>query len=575
MYVANAPRIWPELPAEIAERIVSHLDGNEVAASFRLVNKAAAAQFSGPQHTVTRLSRPVHPHAFAAHWLAPGATRGLTLRQRRQLACLTAASGVLANLEVALRAGGCEPTREVARAAAAAGHLAPVQWLLLQQRDRLADSDVRLTASGALEAAAGAGHRHVCEWLLGLGGLSWRPGWAVEAARGGHVGLMEWLLQLQPPAPGGPADQAPAQTRPSSSVRLELVLAAAHGCDLATLRRLWRTLGEGDGAGEPDGVGEADMRWALAAAAGSPTPDWAAKVEWLEACGCPRSAKAARQAAACAPGSPDAAARLPWLRSRGYPLDRRAAEGAVHSGNAAALQYLLAGAAPEGSRHSASAATAAAAVGDLAALQTVCAAGWRVDARRAGLLAAAGGHVAVLAWLVEALGEEAVGLDSDLLNGAAGAGSVELLAWLRERGCEWDGRTFAHAARSGCEAALEWLAERGCPMPDDCGPYGDAVLAGDLATASCLRRLGCPWGDGDGAAAALARAVWSAPLPLVRWMLEAGCCPAGEGAGDVGGAADDGRVLAAVGQLKDAERAAALRALLEEHRRRRRGHPQG
>ncbi|KXZ41547.1 hypothetical protein GPECTOR_401g234 [Gonium pectorale] len=76
---------------------------------------------------------------------------------------------------------------------------------------------------------------------------------------------------------------------------------------------------------------------ALAAAAGSPTPDWAAKVEWLEACDCPRGLGAGVEATRSA----DAAARLAWLQARGYPLGAVTVGAAAEAGSAPALQYPL------------------------------------------------------------------------------------------------------------------------------------------------------------------------------------------------------------------------------------------
>ncbi|KXZ49730.1 hypothetical protein GPECTOR_20g587 [Gonium pectorale] len=99
-------RVWPQLLPELAERIVHCLDRNDIAATFRRINKTTAEHFSGTLHTTIHLSEPVPPHAFAAHWLTPGATRGLTLARRRKLVRLVAASGVLPNLEVALQAVG-------------------------------------------------------------------------------------------------------------------------------------------------------------------------------------------------------------------------------------------------------------------------------------------------------------------------------------------------------------------------------------------------------------------------------------------------------------------------------------
>ncbi|KXZ54742.1 hypothetical protein GPECTOR_4g811 [Gonium pectorale] len=428
-------RVWPELPPEIAEHIARSLKRIEVATSFRLINKAAAAQFRGPEYTTIRLSQPVSPYAFAAHWLAPGATRGLTREQRVQLLCLTAASGVVANLEAAQQAAGCLLTHAVFEAAASAGQLDSCRWLRDQECPL---SEVYGHESGLLAAAAGGGHQHVCEWLLSLN-VSFEPyrlNSAAGAAHGGHVDLMEWLLKRMPSCGRGGS----------------VLVSVAHGCDLATLQGLqlrWERLQPKDKAA------------ALAAAAGSPKPDWAAKVEWLEAQGCPWNAEVAKAAASCpAAAAADAPARLAWLRGRGFKLTRDSVWGAAESGNLPALQYLLVEASvqPGSDRDAGEPAALAARGGHLAALQALHAAGWPVNINSAGRRAARGGHLHVLAWLVQALGAEAVRLDARLFGEAARSGSVQLMAWLRERGCPWSSSAFTGAAESGCEAAMEWLA---------------------------------------------------------------------------------------------------------------------
>ncbi|KXZ45037.1 hypothetical protein GPECTOR_59g645 [Gonium pectorale] len=222
LWGSHGPRLLPKL----AEKIVGCLDPNEVP----LVNKAAAAQFRAPHHTTYRLSQPVPPHAFAAHWLAPGATRGLTLQRRRQLLSLTAASGVVANLEVAVQAAGCLLTAGVLEAAAKAGQLGSCVWLWEHGCPAAKGYD------NLLAAAASGGHRHVSaargtvaavEYLLlgeagvvmdgntGLQGVldSVRARHlpvlrvlhaagmavdaahcAVEAARNGHLHVLAWLV---------------------------------------------------------------------------------------------------------------------------------------------------------------------------------------------------------------------------------------------------------------------------------------------------------------------------------------------------------------------------------------------
>ncbi|KXZ46013.1 hypothetical protein GPECTOR_48g445 [Gonium pectorale] len=500
-------RVWPQLLPELAERIVGCLSCNDVAAAFRQVNKATAEAFSGPQHTIVRLSEPVPPHAFAAHWLAPGATRGLTLKRRRQLLSLAAASGVVANLEVAIQAAGCLLTHQVFEAAASAGKLEACQWLWEQGCPENEKRAYELT--DVLAAAAGGGHRHVCEWLLGRG-VSWQSSGAAEAARGGHVGLMEWLLERR---------RQMGSTIPEEEMH-KLVCGVVHGCDLATLQRQWGNWGLLQGQTKAA---------ALRAAAGSPTPDWAAKVEWLEAQGCPRDHKPAAAAAIC---PNDAAARLAWLRGRGYSLDGMMICSAARMGNLAAVQYLLSElGALEGSLYSL-ATFYAAGNGHLEVLQAL-----RLSLSGQQLLpshytaacaiaAASSGHLHVLAWLPLLEGWEWLGTNAQLLlAGGAESGSVELLAWLVDHGCgEWSCMASTSAAESGGEEALEWVVAHGCPVKDDGSPYLNACRNGDLAMVRLLRRLEVPWGP---AGRVVLEAARIALLPLLRWLLEEGC-PVGD-----------------------------------------------
>ncbi|KXZ46060.1 hypothetical protein GPECTOR_47g335 [Gonium pectorale] len=425
-------RVWPQLLPELAERIVDGLSHNEVSGTLRHLNKATSEHFSGPQHTTIQLSEPVPPHAFAAQWLTPGATRGLKLDQRRKLVCLVAASGVLPNMEVALQAAGFVGAVAAAfMAAAGAGQLPMCQWLWGYSSSCAGTPLDAYSAEDALNAAAGGGHRHVCEWLLVADFDALRERTMYAALRGGHADLAEWLLQSDPTLIG------------STYVYLCNV---AHGCDLPSLKRAWLRFGPSLGLDRKAAV--------LNYAAGSPMPGWAAKVEWLEAQGCTYSPDAAVYAAV-QPDHGEALTRLTWLLEK---------------------------------RH---------------------------------------GHLHVLAWLLDTLGPAAVVLNAELFAAAAKSGNMELLAWLRQRGCAWDFGAYSGAAEAGWVAALEWLAEQGCPMEESGQPYINACRNGDLATLRCLRRLGVPWGPDDGsvflAAAKGHTHMGAAQLPLLRWLLEEGC----------------------------------------------------
>ncbi|PNH04454.1 Ankyrin repeat domain-containing protein [Tetrabaena socialis] len=500
------PRIW--LP-EVVQHFASFLTDNELAATLRLTNKATAAQFREPQHATVQLSLPVPHHAFAWRWGGPDATRSLTVLQREELPCLTARSGSISNLEVLLaRDDRSSPLKaEVLAAAAGAGQLEVCRWL--RQQGCPMDDPFKIWHAEAV--AAGGGHRAVCEWLLDEGD---RPAdvWvaAAASARSGHVDLMDWLLER---TAGAHKSNVP-----------DLLAAAAAGCDLLTLQRLHHTYLDTQLAGFQQGK-------VLFEAAGSPTVDWRDKVEWLEGRGCPRTAWVCMEAAQRV----DSRERLEWLQQRGYPLTSDLLREAAAHGNVDALEFLLAQGVELGEVDDDPPYDAphyAASGGHLAALKVLHAHGAPLDD---GTVAAAagGGHLPVVAWLVETLGA-AEALAADVFANAAMSGNAELLAWLHEHGCPWDASVFTNAARWGSEEQLEWLAERGCPMESDAEPYRWAVENADLAMLRCLRRLGCPWGPagrtfGFAIEACTSQRSGFAPRPrkqrllVLTWLVDQGC----------------------------------------------------
>ncbi|PNH08243.1 Ankyrin repeat domain-containing protein, partial [Tetrabaena socialis] len=479
---------------------------NEVACVLRLINKAAAAQFSRPQDRIVRLSLPVPHRAFVWRWSGMGAMRSLNRSQRRQLTCLTARSGSIANLEVLLAGDNKRTIMEGPEltAAAAAGQLEVCRWLRLQ------GCPYGMYGYDALGAAVKGGHQAVYEWLLAADSCPLRSdaalaaGWAaIQAAGSGQVGLVDWLLGSAriPHAPG-------------------LLEAAAVGVDLPTLQRLHQTYACGSG----EGLGREERLGVLAAAAASPTADWRAKVEWLEGQGCARTADTCVRAAEL----PDGQARLEWLRHRGYPLSAGVAVEAARGGNVDALQYVLAEGVQVDARSAQRAASGAALDGHLAVLQALLhAPGFGIPALRsadAALNAAHNGHTPVVVWLAEVLGAAKV-LTVEVAECAASSGSMELLVWLHAHGCPWGASVFAAAARGGSEEQLEWLVAHGCPM-------GHALAYGELPVLRCLRRLGCPWGP---CGRTFTRAIGTynrersgnrQPTALLRtlgWLLEEGC----------------------------------------------------
>lgn len=229
------------LPCELLARIAGLLPPNEVPCSLRLVCHALAAALRTPAppaaassraspstsssaqttsapstaaaaaskptavavaaggwccpFTTIRLSHPVPPPYFAASWgpaaLAAGATRALTLAQRQRLLCLTAATGVVANLEIAEAAAALTLDGAVAAAAASRNQVATLRWLK-------ARGCAGCPGSRAMTAAAAAGAVEALGWMWGPS----RPlgkGLLAAAAAAGSEAACEWLLDCSCP----------------------------------------------------------------------------------------------------------------------------------------------------------------------------------------------------------------------------------------------------------------------------------------------------------------------------------------------------------------------------------------
>ncbi|PNH10195.1 hypothetical protein TSOC_003096 [Tetrabaena socialis] len=500
-------RVW--LP-DMVQRFAGFLTSNELAATLRLVNKAAAAQFRGPQHTTVRLSLPVPHREFVWRWGERDAARSLTLSQRLLLPRLTACSGSIANLRVLLAWDDLETSLEegLLTAAATAGQLEMCRWLVLQ------GCACGVGGYPALAAARG-GHEAVCEWFIANNpALAAGHGMTCHAARGGHVGLLNWLLRVER---GRLPNTAP------------LLGDVAASCDLPTLQRLLHAYVD---SVPENPLSDCEKARVLNAAAASPTADWRGKVECLEA----RGWRHRGHTCAGAVALPDWRDRLEWLRQRGYRLTRAALEAAAGAGRADAVRYLLAEGVEVDETSAVWAGRCAAKAGHVAVLQALASAFGAPFVRslyEAGLTAAAHGQLPVLAWLVETRGA-AVALTAEVYSFAAsGSGCIELLAWLHEHGCPWDASVFAEAAGSGSEEQLEWLAARGCPMGESGAPYLRALGKRGLALPrlQCLQRLGCPWGPAgsvfwnvlercrDLASATACRAA----LRCMTWLVAQGC----------------------------------------------------
>ncbi|GLC34175.1 hypothetical protein PLESTM_000166300 [Pleodorina starrii] len=492
------------------------------------------------------MSESVPPQAFVKRWEDERYAGGLTFSQREELLSLTARSGVIANLEFALAVVGCPPTSEVYMAAAESGHRDACIWL--EDRGCPRDEEAAVEAAAraghaeivrwkllqfpsfsgsALDGAAGGGHRALCEEMVAAGAS---PGdiqsAAFEAAEGGHVELTEWLLGLSKERNFGPDEFD------------QVLLDAAWGFELPALQRLYHSQLGSSAAQEEFGTDHGPSM--VVAAFTSATPDWRAKLEWLEAkTGC-RLDKEAFEALttmdACEAwralelfwewemdsAFPDVLGRVTLLRERGMLHVGSCLNFAVYNTNLPLIHHLKSEGLLAASDIDIDLMVMASQKGDLAVLAELLAAGGPIGP---GVVrtAARFGHLHVLLWMAgpeaspdttEALQQALLEDPDGLTRCAAGSGSLELMEWLWERGCrQFDEKAFTAAVGAGNTALLEWMVARGCPMSSKA--YQVAGDQRDIATLRCLRRLGCPW-DRD-------TFNTSCSLEVLRWLEAEGC----------------------------------------------------
>ncbi|KAG2500066.1 hypothetical protein HYH03_002343 [Edaphochlamys debaryana] len=293
------------------------------------------------------------------------------------------------------------------------------------------------------------------------------PGWRAlrAAAAGGHSGLARRLLMLRewPREALAGFAQGAAEGLPLADMQAALCewLPAAPGFAAFALRRT-RTAEAGGVAGLAGGREQSGA--VLAAAAASATPDWRDKVEWLEAAGAAKTARAAAavlEACSSPPSlalgaagplpltpcnsalfltpapSPKAGGggaggaggggcsgggswreRLTWLLGRGYPVDSSALGAAVRCGNAEAVTWLL------GSSADADSATGGGGRGDRPRLQVRVVAGGDVAKT------AVRGQVGVMATLAAAGVPAAQLAHVTLAEVAARSGQTEVVEWM-------------------------------------------------------------------------------------------------------------------------------------------------
>ena len=115
------------------------------------------------------------------------------------------------------------------------------------------------------------------------------------------------------------------------------------------------------------------------------------------------------------------------------------------------------------------------------------------DGRRTRTTArAAAASAARVAWARSCAGETkwARYIEPRLFAKAAGRGDLEMLKWLRAKGCPWDKWTCANAAKGGHLEMLKWLRDNGCLW--SAGACASAAFRGHLEVLEWLRAAGCP-----------------------------------------------------------------------------------
>ena len=101
---------------------------------------------------------------------------------------------------------------------------------------------------------------------------------------------------------------------------------------------------------------------------------------------------------------------------------------------------------------------------------------------------------------------------------AAFHGHLEVLQWLRAKGCPWDRWTNIEAARGGQLEVLQWMRGQDPPCPWDSGVCKYAALHGHLEVLRWARSQGCPWNKSLTWTAAM-----SGQLKVLVWLIKEEC----------------------------------------------------
>lgn len=203
---------------------------------------------------------------------------------------------------------------------------------------------------------------------------------------------------------------------------------------------------------------------------------------------------------------------LKWAYEvQGFPLDQDITHVAARSGNLAILQYLVS----KGFTADNEVSIIASRNGDLEMIkwyrEQVCCTYWDEYATDQ---AASNGHLEVLKYL-DKCELHSNWNDYSMIWGAAGGGHLEVVKWLRARGCPWTSIATYGAAEQGHLEVLEWALENGCPC-SDCAVPG-AARNGHLSVLKLLCKNGCQCDDST-----CVEAVRNGNWHVVKWLHEMG-----------------------------------------------------
>ncbi len=362
--IEEAPDLRLDVPMELTLAVLAWLPPNEIALSARRTCKAAAQHFAKEHHRIAAIDQPLPPHAANGplEEEAVAAFRALSFRHRLRSLPVAAASGSIANLDVALRLLQpfifsellrstlyLDELRRVEKniddtgtAAIKSGNVGAVSWLLercpglvggsraLEAAARhcllpqLQEAWAALSATDSslalgrevLEAAAGSATPDAIakmEWLMQQGGCALMYKTAAAAACSGDLSRLRWMRE-----------------RGCSFDSWVVLEAALRHADLSVAEWL---VGEA-GCPFPDPQMADDVASA-AAASGS-----VAKLRWLQARGFLPEVPGGRLLAAAAGSGCVEALRFLHQRGGGPLLDPSVTSMAVCSGNVECVAYL-------------------------------------------------------------------------------------------------------------------------------------------------------------------------------------------------------------------------------------------